>query len=238
MSHDLEKIGVWCGIVSAVLIFVALGLCMHFIPPPSPAASAAEIGAFYRAHSVGILVGGILMLATSALFIPFYAVLSAHLQRMEPLGSPLAKAQLMIAALALFMPIAITAVLWMVAAYRPERSNEMIQTLNDIGWFLFFTPVIAGLLQVFVIAGAIFADPAPNPRFPRWFAFYSIWIGILFLPAGLLPLFKAGLVAWNGLLAFWLGITAFGIWFVPMAVLLLKACDRGAAAQGVQRSGK
>lgn len=230
MHHQLEKAGVWCGIVSAATIFVALGVCMHFIPPPSPAASAQEIGAFYREHSIGIRIGGILMLATSALFIPFYAVLSAHLQRMEPLGSPLAKAQLMIAALALFMPIAITSVLWMAAAYRPERSDETIQLLNDIGWMLFFTPVIAGLLQVFVIAAAIFADPAPEPHFPRWFAFYSIWIGILFLPAGVLPMFKTGLLAWDGLLAFWLGITAFGIWFIPMAVLLLRACDRDAAA--------
>lgn len=229
MHHQLEKAGVWCGIVSAATIFVALGVCMHFIPPPSPAASAQEIGAFYREHSIGIRIGGILMLATSALFIPFYAVLSAHLQRMEPLGSPLAKAQLMIAALALFMPIAITSVLWMAAAYRPERSDETIQLLNDIGWMLFFTPVIAGLLQVFVIAAAIFADP-PEPHFPRWFAFYSIWIGILFLPAGVLPMFKTGLLAWDGLLAFWLGITAFGIWFIPMAVLLLRACDRDAAA--------
>ncbi|MDB5702364.1 MAG: hypothetical protein JWL66_2563 [Sphingomonadales bacterium] len=226
MHNDLEKAGIWCGIVSAVLIFVGLGVFMHFIPPPSPATGAHEIGNFYREHSTGIRIGGILMLATSALFIPFYSVLSAHLQRMEPHGSPLAKAQLMIAALALFMPIAITAVLWIVAAYRVERSDETIQLLNDIGWMLFFTPVIAGLLQVFVVAAAIFADVSPEPRFPRWFAFYSIWIGILFLPAGLLPMFKTGWLAWDGILAFWLGITAFGIWFIPMAVLLLKACDR------------
>ena len=234
MQHQLEKAGVWCGIVSAVTIFVALGVCMRFIPPPSPAASAQEIGAFYREHSIGIRIGGILMLTTSALFIPFYSVLSAHLQRMEPFGSPLAKAQLMIAALALFVPIAVTSVLWMAAAYRPERSDETIQLLNDIGWMLFFTPVVAGLLQVFVVAAAIFADPAPKPRFPRWFAFYSIWIGILFLPAGALPMFKTGLLAWDGLLSFWLGITAFGIWFIPMAVLLLKACDRDGVAEGKQ----
>lgn len=229
MHSTLERIGIWCGIASAVLIFIALGPLMHFIPPPSPAASAAEIGAFYREHSLGIRIGGIIMLATSALFIPFYAVLSAHLQRMEPFGSPLAKSQLMIAAMALFVPIAITAVAWMVAAYRVERSDEMIQMLNDFGWMLFFTPVIAGLLQVFVIAAAILADTSAEPRFPRWFAYYSIWIGILFLPAGVLPLFKTGFLAWDGLLAFWLGITAFGIWFIPMAVLLLKANSREAA---------
>jgi hypothetical protein len=228
--HTIEKIGLWIGIVSSVAIFVALGAFMHFIPPPPPSADAATIGALYREHAVAIRLGSIIMLATSAAFIPFYAVLSAHLQRMEPHGAPLAKAQLMIANVALFMPIAVTSVLWMTAAYRPERSDETIQTLNDIGWILFFTPVVAGLLQVFVVAAAIFADRSEAPRFPRWFAYYSLWVGILFLPAGALPMFKTGVLAWNGLLSFWLGITAFGIWFVPMAVLLLRAVARDAAS--------
>ena len=227
--HMIEKIGIWLGVVAGSLLGFALVPLMHFVPPPHPSASAAEIGALFRENSVNIRAGAIVMLATSTMFVPFYAVLSAHLERIEPLGSPLAKAQLMVALFAVFLPTVLCSTLWMVAAYRVERSDEMIQTLNDFAWMLFTTPAVAGLVQVFVIAAAVFADKAATPRFPRWYGYYNLWLGILFLPATLVPMFKTGVFAWNGLLSFWLGIAAFAAWFLPTVVLLLRAIGRDEA---------
>jgi hypothetical protein len=44
-----------------------------------------------------------------------------------------------------------------------------------------------------------------------------------FLPAGLMTYFKTGPFAWNGILAFWLPLVAFAIWFNVMFIALQKA---------------
>jgi len=112
---------------------------------------------------------------------------------------------------------------WILGVYRATRSDEVVQLLNDLGWVLIFTPVVAGLLQVFMLGIAVFNSRAAPALFPRWFGFFNIWIGVAFLPGGLLAFFKTGPFAWNGLFCFWLGLSAFGLWFVVTAVMLLKA---------------
>ena len=225
MNGSSLRLCVYSGIAACVVLGIGLWPLLQFVPPPLPSASAAEIAAIYRNNSLGILLGSTLLLASTPLYAPFYAAISAEIERMEGPGSPLAKAQMLTGMLAVCVPIAVTADAWMIAAYRPERSDETIQMLNDFGWFLFFTPVAAGLINAVIIAIAIFNDKSPNPTFPRWVAFANIWIGILFLPGGALAFFKTGPFAWNGLFVFWLGVGAFFVWFVMMTKYLLRAAQ-------------
>ena len=46
-----------------------------------------------------------------------------------------------------------------------------------------------------------------------------------FIPASFLVFFKAGPLAWNGLLVWWVPVFAFLLWFVPNFVCLLRAID-------------
>lgn len=55
-----------------------------------------------------------------------------------------------------------------------------------------------------------------NNRYPRWIGFVNFWIAILFLPGVLLPFFKSGPFAWNGLIGFWLVAFAFFGWIIMM----------------------
>lgn len=223
MNSAMLKLCTWSGIVACVILGIGLWPLLQFVPPPLPSSSAAEIAAMYRENAFGILLGGTLMLASAAFYAPFYAAISAEIERIEERGSPLAKSQMLLGMLAVCVPVAVTAVVWMLGAYRAERSDETIQLLNDLGWFLFFTPVVAGLLNAIAIAAAIFNDKSATPTFPRWVAFLNIWIGILFMPGALLAFFKTGPFAWNGLFVFWLGVGAFAVWFVVMTYFLLRA---------------
>lgn len=69
-----------------------------------------------------------------------------------------------------------------------------------------------------------------RPVFPRWVAWYNIWVGLLLLPASLIIFFKTGILAWTGLLGFWIPASAFGIWYLVMTWILMRAINEEAEA--------
>ena len=88
-------------------------------------------------------------------------------------------------------------------------------------------------MQNIAIGAAIVGDKSANPIFPRWVGFFNFWVAILFIPGALIPFFKSGPFAWNGLFSFWIPATVFGVWFIVMLTMLLKAIDRQAIEVGV-----
>ena len=57
------------------------------------------------------------------------------------------------------------------------------------------------------------------------------------MPGGLNCLAKTGMIAWNGLLAWWLGLAIFGGWIFVVSVFLLKyAIPNQVAAQHLKAS--
>ena len=46
---------------------------------------------------------------------------------------------------------------------------------------------------------------------------------IIFLPGVLIPFFKHGILAWNGLLAFWIPVAVFTAWMIVLSVMLFGA---------------
>jgi len=82
--------------------------------------------------------------------------------------------------------------------------------------------VSLAIAQNLAIAFAILGDRSEQPIFPRWLAYLSIWVAVLFLPAGAVTFFKSGAFAWNGLLAFWIALAAAMVWLVAMIIVLLK----------------
>ena len=77
---------------------------------------------------------------------------------------------------------------------------------------------------------AIVSDNHERPVFARWLGYFNIWVAILFLPGGLITFFKSGPFAWNGLLAFWLPLTVFFLWYIVMFFALLKAIRQRSTA--------
>ena len=95
--------------------------------------------------------------------------------------------------------------------------------MNDMAWLCFINPVCIIFFQGIAIGLAILMDKRSQPVFPRWFGYFNIWIVIVYLPGSLVPLFKHGPFAWNGVLAWWIPLTLFVIWMITMTRLLLKA---------------
>jgi hypothetical protein len=76
-----QRVCAWSGVICVSLFFGAFALA-GFIPPLSPAASAAQIAAHYQGHLGGIRVGVGAMLISGMFYAVFTAVISAQMRRM------------------------------------------------------------------------------------------------------------------------------------------------------------
>jgi hypothetical protein len=128
--------------------------------------------------------------------------------------SPLAYTELIATALAV-VAILMPTFAFAAASYRPERDPQITQALNDLGWLPFVMNWPAATIQCLAIGFAIFS--AAQQVWPRWLGYFNVWCGFIFAAGGLVVMFKDGVFAWNGLLAFWLVAVFFGIWFLVMA---------------------
>jgi hypothetical protein len=208
-----------------LLLLLALWPLMGMFPPFRPTMPAAELADYYRTHQSGIIVGGIVMMLASSLFLPFIALISVHMRRMEGPSGPLAYTQ-MLSAVFGFVPAFTAAILFSAAAYRPERSIETIQMLSDLAFLSFVIPALPGSIQLVSIGLAVLGDKGDAPVFPRWIGYLNLWSAVLFIPGALVALFKTGPFAWNGALSFWLVAVVFGSWVNVMCWALLRARKR------------
>ena len=227
MNATTQKVCVWCGVAMVVVWVFGFWIFAGFVPPPSPNKNAEQIADVFRGHTNLIRFGLLLSVFGSPLLMPFFSTLSVQMKRIEGQHAPLSYLQLTLGAM-LVLEFLFPLMILQGAAFRPERSPEAIQTIDDIAWLLFLGLVTTGVLQFIVVGAAILQDQRPDPIFPRWAGYYNFWAGLIFAPGGLCVFFKSGPFAWDGLFVWWIPLGNFSIWIAIMTVLLLKAINRQA----------
>jgi len=218
-----QRICALSGII-CVLLFFGGFVAASFLPPLSPAMSAAEIAAPYRAHTTGIRLGAGLIFLSSMFYVWFTAVISGQMRRIPGVHPTVVNAQLAAGAFAC-LTFLVPAMLFAITAFRPDRSPDATLLLNDMSWIMLVMPWAPFMPQYFAFAFAILSDPRPQPLFPRWLAYFNIWAEVMFTPAIILPFFKSGPFAWNGLFVFWIPATVFVALFVVNTIWLIKAIN-------------
>ena len=218
-----QKMCAWGGPFCAA--FLGVGLLMAgFVPPPSPELTPREIAEIYLTNANMIRAGMLLGLVGIAGYVALVGAISAQMRRMQGISRLPPDLQLgagAIGVLTVMFPVMIFAV----AAFRPERDPQMTQMLNDLGWLVIIPAFPTFLAQFMAIAFGTLQDKSPRPVFPRWAAYFNVWVGVLFVPGGFAYFFRSGPFAWNGLLAFWVAAGAFFVWLLVMSWLLLKAIN-------------
>jgi hypothetical protein len=117
----------------------------------------------------------------------------------------------------------VPAMWWLIAVFRPDRSPELTQTLNDIAWLNIVGGLTIYLPTLFTISIASFMDDSEKPAFPRWFGYMCLLVFAGQASGQLVFFFKTGPFAWNGLFAFYIPMVAFFLWFVAAFYLMRKA---------------
>jgi hypothetical protein len=219
----------YMGILSMTLMLIALWPLWNMLPPPDATLTPEQIAAFVDEHRTRILVGSMVNCFAVPLFYWFIGGLTAIFRKMEGECSPLTDAFLMVMVMA-YVTLHSCLVFLIAAAYRPHLSPEIVQTLVDLALIWLVFPAGLGVIQ-FVIAGIIILRDKTMPIiFPRWVGYVSIWVGVLSAPGCFVALFKSGPFAWNGVLAFWLPLVAFGIATMCYLIYMMKAAKHPAFA--------
>lgn len=224
MPLTYQRVCAWAGPFCAFLWIIALLVFADFLPPPEPKDSADEIAAQLAENPTAFRWGMVILLIGGVLYQPWVAVIAVQMKRIEGRQPVLTYVQLGLGTLFVLLFV-MAAIFWQTAAYRPLDDPTLTQRFNDLGWFMFLISVPVLTVQGIAISLVIFRDTTES-LFPRWFAWFNIWAQIIFLPGTVIPLFKSGPLAWNGIFAFWIPAVVYTVWMCLLTWLLLRAISR------------
>jgi len=224
----IQMFGVWCAAGYLAVLFVGWGAVAGFLPPTPPSAGADKIAALFDGDFTRIRIGMLLVMLAALVFIPFAAVMSQFIARIEGTAGILTYTFLLGAAgnmVLTFYP----AVWWLTAAFRPDRAPELIYLMNDMAWLQFLGGVTMYLAMPLSVAVASLCDKSAEPAFPRWCGYANLWMALTIVPDQLLFFFHRGPFAWNGLFGIWIPVVVFSAFFIINLVVLRNAVLRDRA---------
>jgi hypothetical protein len=213
----------FCALGGPAALVVTLGgwLVAGILPlPPGPSQSSEQVLSFFTDEPTRALIGLVIASIGVALIAPQFALISLHMWRMEGRYPVLAVTQLIVGAVTVVINL-FPQLIWAVAAFRSGRGASEVVLLNDLAWLLLFTGIAPFIIQNVVIA--VCTLRARDALWPRWVGWLNLWVACSFLPDPLAFFFKTGPFAWNGVLVFWLALTAYGVFLVVMAVVTVRA---------------
>ena len=222
MDARSQLVCLWSGYAFFPLYVIGFIFIAGFVPPPSPSLGAGEIAALFDHNRWNILVGMSISDVASVLFVAWCVAIFAQLSRIEAGARVFSYVQLISGSIgaAFFM---ISPMVWLVMAFRSGHNPDTLLILNDFAWvsWIISWPFFFG--QLVAVSLCIFFSRTDQKIIPRWVAYFSFWSGLSMFPAILVVFFKAGPFAWNGLLALYLPLALYAIWYHVMLIVLLKA---------------
>jgi hypothetical protein len=215
--------------VPAMGLFLLIAFLMFpgFVPPMSPTMSAQQVAAFYREHASEVRFSMVTFNIFGIMLLPFYSVIVVQIQRMATPSKVLGYCYLT-AATSGATVFAMADIMWLLAAFRPDRNPELVQLLNDMAWMIFVAPVGMIFVQNLCLAFAVFLDSRERPILPRWVAPFSLVIAACIAPAAGASMVTTGPFAWNGAVSFWLRLAALSLYVAVMFFVLRTAVLRQA----------
>lgn len=209
------------GAPAGVVVTLVGWLVAGMLPlPMGPSASEADVVSFYTDDPNRVMLGFVIASIGVVLMAPTLGLISLHMLRMEGRWPVLALTQLIAGAVTVVINL-FPQLLFALGGFRTDRSTDTLILINDAAWLLLFTGIMPFIVQNLAIGVAVLRDR--THVFPRWLGYLNIWVAIAFLPDPLAFFFKTGPFAWNGLLVFWLALTAYCVFLFAMSFACWRA---------------
>jgi len=229
---DGELILFWTLPVIAIIWVSAFFLFPGFLHPMSPTMSADAVADFYRDETARIRYSMILFNWFGVGLIPTVILMAMQVRRMAH-RTPILSYSLIACAGGPPCLFLIANMFWLLGSFRPARSPELTQLLNDLAWVTFTILVPYLIAQCLLLALAIYWDHQEQPVFKTWVAHFNLLVAVALAPAAFGALTLSGPLAWDGLLSFWVKNIAIATWIVVMGVVLGRAILRRRAEEPI-----
>jgi hypothetical protein len=105
-----------------------------------------------------------------------------------------------------------------VGAMRPDRSPETQRWLYDLGFLSFSGTMGVFLVGSLIWMAAILLDK--NRVFPRWFGYLNLCNALTEVVIAPSWIFQRGVLAWDGVIAWWIDVAVFGMYTGVFTYLL------------------
>jgi hypothetical protein len=227
-----QWVSLWTAPAVGVVLLAAALAFPGFWPPMSPTLTPDQVADFYAEHTGWIRLGQVTFNLCGIMILPFLMVIVVQMKRMKTQSHVFAYCYLtaVVSGATIF---ALSNVLFLVAAFRPERDPELIQLLNDLAWIVLIAPVGMVVSQFVLLALAVYFDDPVDGVFPRWVGHLSVLTAVLMAPAACAAVFQTGPLAWDGLWSFWVRNVAYAVFLVVMFFVLRNTIRRQAIEDGV-----
>ncbi|WP_269621116.1 hypothetical protein [Zhongshania sp. BJYM1] len=223
MNSKFTLICAWSGLAFGAVFILGWFLIAGFLPPHLPSSTANEIAEIYINNAAQIRAGMMFCMMSTGLYAPWVAVLYLVLKRIEGDEAPIMAVTQVVSGTVGLIVFCLPPMIWAAASYRVGRDPELILLLNDMAWLILGTIVSPFIMQNLAIGIAILRDKASSPLMPRWLGFFNIWAAVIYVPAVLIPFFKSGPFAWNGVIALWIPASTFFCTVILLSIYCRKA---------------
>jgi len=132
MNLRTQLVCAWLGPIGTVILFFAMFFLMGILPPFRPSLAQGELVAIYRQHPIGMLTGGLLLMLATSIYMAFFALVAVQMKRMEK--TPFWTYVFLTSSILAFYSVIVAEMVFSAAAYRPERSDMLIQALSDLAF--------------------------------------------------------------------------------------------------------
>jgi hypothetical protein len=239
--HD-EKCELWIGWWTLVVFYNLYGLLFFVIartqPPPQPSLHPAGIVQWFADRHYGLLYGYAVVFIVGGATAIMNATLAYTMRRMS-VSRVFAYSYLLIYALATLPGMLIMGVVCTVGAMRPDRNPVLMSWLYDFAFLSF-----EGTMGVFLIGSLVWMVAVlldENDVFPKWFGYLNLCNALTEVVVAPAWIFKSGVFAWNGTIAWWINMAVFVVYTTAFLTLLRRLIlreDFGSGPLPELRSGE
>lgn len=215
-EFGLWRLCLWAGPTFMAVFIVFWGIMGHNVPPWNADLPASVVANWFRTEANTIRLGMVIAMTCAPLYCVWGLGIGRVMTRIVPKDSLLIDLQVWGAGLTV-IPVLVSTSFWLTGAFRPDAlPDTTLQLLYDLAWLLIDLAYFTTSIQLFAVGAAFLRDRRAVPLVPKWLAWYGIWVGFMFIAECLMPFFKSGPFARDGVLNFWI---EFMIWFVWVPAL-------------------
>lgn len=224
-KFNIQIFAIACGtLFTAFTVIGWLGMAQGLFPVPA-SLSAEATAAYFAEHSLGMRTGCFLYILGAGLFGIWIAQLGVMLATIEGKGPVLTIAGVT-AGNGVIAFVMMSCCLWISAAYRAEADPDVVVALNDAAWHGFLLTWPALSVQMLTTGVITRMDDRAQPLVPVWVSRLSLICGVGIAMASGPAWMKSGPFAWNGVLAYYVPMLMWGLWFEIHSWYMLMAVLR------------